>query len=165
VLFLPQVLEKVKPRDPHPIWGVVPTLTVREPLKAVLITPTFEQLSVMNAFALPPLPSLLSVHLPPVPVLLGVTTTAVFEQPLTPPVVVQAGTGGGAQVAGHEAMQRPMAPGSSKDRQLFSQVLMQSAEARLAMVMAASPAIDATNRFIFSISSRAESMGSIDASA
>jgi hypothetical protein len=133
---------------------------VREPLKAVLITPTFEQLSVMNAFALPPVPSLPSVQL----VELGVTTTDVFEHPLKPPVVVHAG-GGTAQVAGHEAMHRPMAPGSPKNRQLFSQSLIQSAQARLAVVIKAIPAIDATNRFMFLFLVVLESMGSIDKSS
>jgi hypothetical protein len=68
----------------------------------------------------------------------------------------QGGTGT-AQVAGHEAMHRPMAPGSLKNRQLFSQSLMQSAEARLAVVINA-----AMNRFMFLFLVVLESMGSID---
>jgi hypothetical protein len=67
----PQVTEKGKPRLPHPIAALVPGLIVREPRKSVLLTPTFEQLSVMNAFALLPLPSFVSLQRVP----LGVTTT------------------------------------------------------------------------------------------
>lgn len=82
-------------------------------------------------------------------------------QRLLGPVGSQGGTGT-AQVAGHEAMHRPMAPGSLKNRQLFSQSLMQSAEARLAVVINAVPAIDAMNRFMFLFLVVLESMGSID---
>lgn len=145
VLFLPQVLENVKPEPAgHRIVDWPPGLMVREPLKAVLITPTFEQLSVMNAFAAPPVLSFVSLQR----VDCGVTTTAVFEHVLVPPVVVQAGTGAGVQAAGQPAMHRPMEAGSPANRQLASQSLMQSAKARLVVAIAAIPAIDAINRFM-----------------
>jgi hypothetical protein len=138
-----------------------PGLTVFEPLKTVLNVGGGEALhvSVMNAFALPPVLSFLIENWVPV----GVTVIAVVEHRLMVVPVVRSQTGGGtAQVAGHEAMHRPMAPGSPKDRQLFSQSLIQSAKARLAVVMTASPAIDAMNRFMFSFLVVLESMGSID---
>lgn len=149
-MALPQVLEKALPTSCVPIlqaWKELPPgLIVFEPLKTVLIEfGNSLQLSVMKAFALPPELSLVNLK-PEAP--WGVTTTAVVEHVLVPPVVTQGGSSGTAHVAGHEAMHRPIWPGSP-NRQLASQVLMQSAEAKLAVVMAASPAIDATNRFIF----------------
>jgi hypothetical protein len=133
---------------------------VREPLKTCLITPTFEQLSVMNALALPPVPSLLSNQLAP----LAFKRTAVFEHVLGSPAVQAGGGGMAAQLAGHEEMHRPMAAGSP-NTQLASQSLTQSAEARLAMVMTASPAIDANSRFMFPFSVVLQSMGSMDISS
>jgi len=125
----------------------LPGVTVFEPLKTVVKKfGKALQTSVMNAFALPPVLSFLIENW----LVNGVTVIAVFEHPLmvVPPVRSQIG-GGVAQVAGHEAMHKPMAPGSSKDRQLFSHVLSQSAQARLAVVIKASPAIDAMNRCMF----------------
>src|SRR6185295_12242091 len=77
VLFLPQVLEKALPFPAPQAWKELPPgLTVFEPLKTVLIEfGKALQLSVMNAFGLPPVLSFLIRNW----LELGVTVIAVFE--------------------------------------------------------------------------------------
>ena len=137
-------------------------MTVSRPFWAFLNVPKFLHWRIMNAVALPPLPSLLSLQKLP----LGVTTTAVSEHRLMP--VLSPDPVGGSQAGqreGHESMQKPIWVGSPPRRHWASQSLMQSAQARLAMVIQASPAIDAMNRFMFLFLVVLEPMGSIDESS
>jgi hypothetical protein len=103
----------------------------------------------MKAVGLPPLPSLVIWKLVGRADGTGVTTMGELNvQALMLPVVSHGGNGV-AQVAGQLAMHRPMLPGSSWDKQLFSHVEMQSAAATLPAAIKATPAMDAMNRFMF----------------